>query len=193
MARCGIGNITVVDSDTVDISNINRQLIADDTTLGNFKTDVMKKRLLNINPEIKVTTYNTFVSKENIDQFDFLHYNYVIDAIDTVTSKLLIIEKAYENKLNIISSMGTANKMDPLMLKVDDIYSTYECPLAKVIRRELKKRLIKHLKVVYSTEKPIYKAKNYDVNGKKINASISFVPSVAGLIIASQVIKDILG
>lgn len=193
MARAGIGNITVVDSDTVDISNINRQLIADDTTLGNFKTDVMKKRLLNINPEIKVTTYNMFVSKENIDQFDFLHYNYVIDAIDTVTSKLLIIEKAYENKLNIISSMGTANKIDPLMLKVDDIYSTYECPLAKVIRRELKKRLIKHLKVVYSTEKPIYKAKNYDVNGKKINASISFVPSVAGLIIASQVIKDILG
>ena len=193
MARAGIGNITVVDSDTVDISNINRQLIADDTTLGNFKTDVMKKRLLNINPEIKVTTYNMFVSKENIDQFDFLHYNYVVDAIDTVTSKLLIIEKAYENKLNIISSMGTANKIDPLMLKVDDIYSTYECPLAKVIRRELKKRLIKHLKVVYSTEKPIYKAKNYDVNGKKINASISFVPSVAGLIIASQVIKDILG
>ena len=193
MARAGIGNITVVDSDTVDISNINRQLIADDTTIGNFKTDVMKKRLLNINPEIKVTTYNTFVSKENIDQFDFLHYNYVIDAIDTVTSKLLIIEKAYENKLNIISSMGTANKMDPLMLKVDDIYSTYECPLAKVIRRELKKRLIKHLKVVYSTEKPIYKAKNQDINGKKINASISFVPSVAGLIIASQVIKGILG
>lgn len=193
MARAGIGNITVVDSDTVDISNINRQLIADDTTLGNFKTDVMKKRLLNINPEIKVTTYNMFVSKENIDQFDFLHYNYVVDAIDTVTSKLLIIEKAYENKLNIISSMGTANKIDPLMLKVDDIYSTYECPLAKVIRRELKKRLIKHLKVVYSTEKPIYKAKNQDINGKKINASISFVPSVAGLIIASQVIKDILG
>ena len=193
LARSGIGNITIVDSDKVDITNINRQLIADDTTIGKFKTEVTKERLLNINPEIKVTAYNTFICKENIDQFDFLNYNYVVDAIDTVTSKLLIIEKAYESKVNIISSMGMANKINPLMLKVDDIYKTHECPLAKVMRCELKKRFIKHLKVVYSTEKPIYKARNHDVNGKKINSSISFVPSVAGLIIGGQVIKDILG
>ena len=192
LARSGVGDISIVDSDKVDVSNINRQLIADDTTIGRFKTDVMKERLFNINPDIKVTAYNTFVCKENIDQFDFLNYNYVVDAIDTVTSKLLIIEKAYKNKVNIISSMGTANKMDPLMLRVDDIYKTHECPLAKVMRRELKKRFIKHLKVVYSIEKPIYKARNYDDKGKKINASISFVPSVAGLIIGGQVVKDIL-
>ena len=117
LARSGVGDISIVDSDKVDVSNINRQLIADDTTIGRFKTDVMKERLFNINPDVKVTAYNTFVCKENIDQFDFLNYNYVVDAIDTVTSKLLIIEKAYKNKVNIISSMGTANKMDPLMLK----------------------------------------------------------------------------
>lgn len=182
----------MVDSDKVDITNINRQLIADDTTVGKFKTQVMKERLLNINPDLKVTTYNTFVSKENIDQFDFLNYNYVVDAIDTVTSKLLIIKKAYENKVDIISSMGTANKIDPLMLRVDDIYKTHECPLARVMRRELKKRFVKHLKVVYSIEKPVYTARDYDNNGKKINASVSFVPSVAGLIIGGQIIRDIL-
>lgn len=192
LARSGVGDISVVDSDKVDISNINRQLIADDTTIGNFKTQVVKERLLKINPNINVTAYNMFICKENIDQFDFLNYNYVVDAIDTVTSKLLIIEKAYKNKVNIISSMGTANKMNPLMLKVDDIYKTHECPLARVMRKELKKRFVKHLKVVYSKEKPIYTANTYDDSGKKINASISFVPSVAGLIIASQVIKDIL-
>ncbi|MBQ2672199.1 MAG: tRNA threonylcarbamoyladenosine dehydratase [Clostridia bacterium] len=192
LARGGIGSISLVDSDKVDITNINRQLIADDTTVGKFKTQVMKERLLNINPDLKVTSYNTFVSKENIDQFDFLNYNYVVDAIDTVTSKLLIVQKAYENKVNIISSMGTANKIDPLMLRVDDIYKTHECPLARVMRRELKKRFVKHLKVVYSIEKPVYTAKEHDINGKKINASISFVPSVAGLIIGGQVIRDIL-
>ena len=192
LARGGIGSISLVDSDKVDITNINRQLIADDTTVGKFKTQVTKERLLNINPDLKVCSYNTFVSKENIDQFDFLHYNYVVDAIDTVTSKLLIVQKAYENKVDIISSMGTANKIDPLMLRVDDIYKTHECPLARVMRRELKKRFVKHLKVVYSIEKPVYTAKEHDINGKKINASISFVPSVAGLIIGGQVIRDIL-
>ncbi|MBQ6143059.1 MAG: tRNA threonylcarbamoyladenosine dehydratase [Clostridia bacterium] len=192
LARSGVGSISLVDSDKVDITNINRQLIADDTTVGKFKTQVMKERLFNINPDLKVTTYNTFVSKENIDQFDFLHYNYVVDAIDTVTSKLLIVQKAYENKVDIISSMGTANKIDPLMLRVDDIYKTHECPLARVMRRELKKRFVKHLKVVYSIEKPVYTARDHDINGKKINASVSFVPSVAGLIIGGQVIRDIL-
>ena len=185
LVRSGIGEITIVDFDIVDITNINRQIIALHSTIGKKKVDVMKERILDINPNIKVHTFDTFVSKETINKFNFKNYDYVIDAIDNVTGKLLIIEKCKEHNTPIITSLGTANKLDPTKLTLTDISKTHTCPLAKVIRLELRKREIKHLDVLFSTELPI----KTDTN---VLGSISYVPSSAGLLISSKVINNLI-
>ncbi len=190
LARAGIGNITLFDSDKVDITNINRQLIADFDTIGQSKVDVMRSRILKINPSANVTANVCFYDKTTVPNYDFSSFDYVIDAIDTISSKLLIISRAYTEKIPIISSMGTGNKLNPLKFEIDDIYNTSVCPFAKVMRRELKKLNIPNLKVIYSKEEPA--SSTLTENGKRINASISFVPSVAGLILAGEVIKDII-
>lgn len=185
LVRSGIGEITIVDFDIVDITNINRQIIALHSTIGKKKVDVMKERILDINPNIKVHTFDTFVSKETINKFNFENYDYVVDAIDNVTGKLLIIEKCKEHNTPIITSLGTANKLDPTKLTLTDISKTHTCPLAKVIRLELRKREIKHLDVLFSTELPI----KTDTN---VLGSISYVPSSAGLLISSKVINNLI-
>ncbi len=186
LVRAGVGALDIIDNDTVSITNINRQIIATHTTIGKQKTKVMKERLLDINPNIKINTINLFYLPENSHLFDFSKYDYIVDAVDTVTAKIELVIKANETNTPIISSMGTGNKLNPTDFEVTDIYKTSVCPLAKVMRYELKKRGIKKLKVVYSKEQPF---KN---NGERIPASISFVPPTAGLIIASEVIKDII-
>ena len=192
LIRAGVGEIDIIDNDTVSQSNINRQIIALSSTVGQLKTDVMKKRLLDINSKAKINCINKFVLPENINEFDFSAYDYVADAIDTVSGKLAIIEKAYSEGINVISSMGTGNKLDPTRFEITDIYKTSVCPLARVMRYELKKRGVKKLKVLYSKEEPISPyAKLSDEKGKSIPGSISFVPPVAGLIIASEIIKDL--
>ncbi len=185
LARAGVGEIDIFDNDTISKTNVNRQIIATTSTIGKLKTEVMKDRLLDINPVIKVNAFNIFYSHENSTSFDFTRYDYIVDAIDSVTSKIELIVKANEVNTPIISSMGTGNKLNPCDFEVADIYKTSVCPLAKVMRYELKKRGIKKLKVVYSKEQPFK-------NGERIPTSISFVPSTAGLIIASEVIKDII-
>lgn len=192
LARSGVGAIDIIDNDTVSVSNINRQIIALRSTIGLLKTEVVKKRVEDINPECKVTVYETFVLPENIDTFDFSKYDYVVDAIDTVSGKLAIIEKAYNEGVPVISSMGTGNKLDPTKFSVTDISKTSVCPLARVMRYELKKRGIKKLKVLFSTEEPIKPNTEKDGRGKVPPGSISFVPSVAGLIIGGEVIKDLI-
>lgn len=192
LARSGVGAIDIIDNDTVSVSNINRQIIALRSTIGLLKTEVVKKRVEDINPECKVTVYETFVLPENIDTFDFGKYDYVVDAIDTVSGKLAIIEKAYNEGVPVISSMGTGNKLDPTKFSVTDISKTSVCPLARVMRYELKKRGIKKLKVLFSTEDPIKPNTEKDERGKVPPGSISFVPSVAGLIIGGEVIKDLI-
>lgn len=192
LARSGVGAIDIIDNDTVSESNINRQIIALRSTIGLLKTEVVKKRVEDINPECKVTVYETFVLPENIDTFDFSKYDYVVDAIDTVSGKLAIIEKAYNEGVPVISSMGTGNKLDPTKFSVTDISKTSVCPLARVMRYELKKRGIKKLKVLFSTEEPIKPNTEKDERGKVPPGSISFVPSVAGLIIGGEVIKDLI-
>lgn len=192
LARIGVGAIDIIDNDTVSVSNINRQIIALRSTIGLLKTEVVKKRVEDINPECKVTVYETFVLPENIDTFDFGKYDYVVDAIDTVSGKLAIIEKAYNEDVPVISSMGTGNKLDPTKFSVTDISKTSVCPLARVMRYELKKRGIKKLKVLFSTEEPIKPNTEKDERGKVPPGSISFVPSVAGLIIGGEVIKDLI-
>lgn len=192
LARSGVGAIDIIDNDTVSESNINRQIIALRSTIGLLKTEVVKKRVEDINPECKVTVYETFVLPENIDTFDFGKYDYVVDAIDTVSGKLAIIEKAYNEGVPVISSMGTGNKLDPTKFSVTDISKTSVCPLARVMRYELKKRGIKKLKVLFSTEEPIKPNTEKDERGKVPPGSISFVPSVAGLIIGGEVIKDLI-
>lgn len=197
LARIGIGYFDLIDNDTVSITNINRQLIATIDTVGKYKCDVMEERILSINPDAKINKYKCFYLPENSNIFDFKKYDYVIDAIDTVTAKIDIIVKCKELNVPIISSMGTGNKINPMMLEVTDIYKTSVCPLAKVLRYELKRRNVKSLKVLYSKENPIKinneEIKNEENIKKNIPGSISFVPSVAGLIIASEVIKDITG
>ena len=194
LARSGIGSFDLVDNDKVSISNINRQIIATTKTIGLYKCELMKERIQSINPSAVVNTYNVFYTKENQDIFDFNNYDYIIDCIDTVSSKLLIIEKATGLNKNIISSMGTGNKINPMMLEISDISKTSVDPLAKVMRYELKKRNIKHLKVLYSKELPMkLEEEIINENNKVIPGSISFVPSAAGLIIASEVIKDLTG
>ncbi len=188
LARSGVGTLELIDNDTVNITNINRQLIAFHSTVGKYKVDCAQERILDINPDVKVNTCKTFYLPENANEFDFSNYDYIVDAIDTVTAKIDIIVRAEKLGIPVISSMGTGNKLDPTQFEVTDIYKTEACPLARVMRRELKARNVKKLKVVYSKEKPV---KNNCEDGKPIPASIAFVPSVAGLIIAGEVIKDL--
>ncbi len=187
LVRSGIQNICIVDKDIVDITNINRQLVADTETIGRNKVDVQEERILRINKTAKVIKINKFVKKDNIEEImkSFPHIDYVIDAIDTVSSKLEIIKYCYLNNINIISSMGTGNKLDASKFEITDIFKTSVCPLAKVMRKELKKLDIKSLTVLYSKEEPIKTNLNTP-------ASISFVPSVAGLLIAGKVIRDLI-
>ncbi len=189
LARSGIGKFDLIDSDRVEPSNINRQIIASEDTIGEKKTDVMKRRILSINKDAIVNTYDIFYLPETKNLFDFRAYDYIVDAIDTVTGKLTLIEEAERQSSAIISSMGAGNKLDPTLFCVSDIYSTRVDPLARVMRRELKKRGIKKLKVVYSTEEPI---KPSSQENRSTPGSISFIPSVCGLIIASEVIKDLI-
>jgi tRNA A37 threonylcarbamoyladenosine dehydratase len=187
LARSGIGSMVLVDNDTVSVTNINRQIIATDSTVGMYKTEVMKTRILDINPEAQVEVRNCFYLPENAEEFDFSQYDYIVDAIDTVTAKLDIIERAGKASVPVISCMGTGNKLDPTKLVVTDIYKTSVCPLAKVMRRELRKRGITGLKVVYSTEEPI---KNEEIG--RVPGSVAWVPPVAGLIAAAEVVKDLI-
>lgn len=184
LARCGVGELTLVDRDVVSISNLNRQIIALESTVGRMKTRVMKERIEEINPNLNVHTREVFFLPENSHTFAFDTYDYVVDAVDTVTAKIEIIMKCQEAGVPVISSMGTGNKMDPSKLQIADIYKTRVCPLAKVMRKELKQRRVKHLKVVYSTEEPVVKLRT--------PGSMSFVPGSAGLLIASAVVRDLL-
>ena len=196
LVRCGIGEFAIIDNDTVAESNLNRQIIALHSTIGRSKVEVMKERMLDINPDVKVNTRECFFLPENSDTFDFSEYDYVVDCVDTVTAKIEIIMKAKEAGVQVISSMGTGNKLNPAMLTVTDISKTQMDPLAKVMRRELKKRGVYKLKVVYSEEKPIkpdVEESAADQGARRSTpGSVSFVPSVAGLIIASEVIKDLI-
>ncbi|MBQ3137134.1 MAG: tRNA threonylcarbamoyladenosine dehydratase [Clostridia bacterium] len=190
LARSGVGNLDLFDNDTVSLSNINRQLFALHSTVGKLKTAVAHERLTDINPEIKIREHNIFVLPSNIDDIDFSVYDYVIDAIDTVAGKIAIIEKAKNEKIPVISSMGTGNKTDPTKFEITDIFKTSVCPLARVMRYEMKKRGIKKLKVLFSPEEPHKPSPSAD-NERPVPASIAFVPSVAGLIIAGEVIKSL--
>lgn len=192
LVRSGIGHITIVDNDVISLSNLNRQIIATQETIGQKKVDVMKKRILSIHPECDVTTLDMFYLPETANQIDLSQYDYVVDAIDTITSKIELAVRC-DQKIPLISSMGTGNKMNPALLQVSDIYKTSVCPLAKVMRRELKKRRVKHLKVVYSQELPMKPFASDEITHKRtIPGSTAFVPSSAGLLIASEVVKDLL-
>ncbi|MBR6344392.1 MAG: tRNA threonylcarbamoyladenosine dehydratase [Lachnospiraceae bacterium] len=208
LARTGIGSVDLIDDDKVCLTNINRQIIATRKTIGKYKVDVARERILDINPNCNVRTFKTFFLPETADQFDFSEYDYVVDAIDTVTGKLSIIEKAKEAGVPVISSMGAGNKVNPGLFEVADIFETSVCPLAKVMRHECKKRGIKNLKVVYSKEKPLRPVEDMSISCRQncvcppgttrkcterrdIPGSTAFVPSVVGLIIAGEVINDI--
>lgn len=190
LVRSGIGNLIVVDNDVVDVTNINRQLIADTTTIGKPKVEVIKEMAFKINPNINITTYQEFASITNFVNIIPSNCDYIVDAIDTVKSKIDLVAYANLNNIPIISCMGTGNKLDPTMFEITDIFKTSVCPLAKVMRKELKNRGINKLKVLYSKEEP--SRFNNEENLKRTPASISFVPSVAGLIIAGEVIKDLI-
>ncbi len=193
LARSGVGTLDLIDNDTVSVTNINRQIIATTKTIGRNKVDVAKERVLDINPEAKVNTYNMFYLPETADSFDFSQYDYVVDAIDTVSGKIGLVMQAKDAGVPIISSMGAGNKMDPTAFEVTDIYKTSVCPLAKVMRRELKNRGIKKLKVVYSKEVPMTPLTTIAEAGRRqLPGSMAFVPSVVGLIIAGEVIKDLI-
>ncbi|MBC3898155.1 tRNA threonylcarbamoyladenosine dehydratase [Acetobacterium malicum] len=208
LARSGIGSFDLIDDDKVCLTNINRQLIATRKTVGQNKVEVMKQRILDINPNAQVNTHQCFFLPENADKFDFSSYSYVVDAIDTISAKIELVLQTENTKTPIISCMGAGNKLDPTLFKVADIYKTSMCPVAKIMRKELKKRRIKHLKVVFSTEEPIKQIENLAnscqsncicppgterkcTDRRSIPGSISFVPSVAGLILAGEVIKDL--
>lgn len=191
LVRSGVGNIDLFDNDTVSLSNINRQIIATNDTIGQLKTEAAMMRALSINKDVKINTFNVFYTPDNASDFDFSKYDYIIDAIDTVTSKIEIIVRATAQNIPVISSMGTGNKLNPAMLEVSDIYKTSVCPLAKVMRYELKKRGIKKLKVVYSKEEP-FKLSLSNENGRHIPASCPYVPATAGMIIAGEVVKDLI-
>lgn len=193
LARGGVGHITLVDGDTVSITNINRQLIALHSTVGKEKTAVMAERIADISPETEVETYPVVYGAENRDLLDFSTYDYVIDAIDTVTSKLILIEEAKKAGVPVISCMGTGNKFHPERFEVTDISKTSVCPLAKVMRKELKVRGIKNVKVVYSKEEPQKPAASTETGKRQIPGSLSFVPPVAGLLLAGEVIRHIAG
>ena len=192
LARSGVGHLVLVDADVVSESNINRQIIATHRTIGKSKVQVMKERIEDINPEAQVETRQTFFLPENADQFDFGSYDYVVDAIDTVTGKIELVLQGQKAEIPVISSMGAGNKLDPTMFQVADIYETSVCPLAKVMRKELKKRNVPALKVVYSREKAMEPLIRISEDGKRqVPGSAAFVPSVAGLILAGEVIKDL--
>ena len=193
LARGGVGHITLVDGDTVSITNINRQLIALHSTVGKEKTAVMAERIADISPETEVETYPVVYGAENRDLLDFSTYDYVIDAIDTVTSKLILIEEAKKAGVPVISCMGTGNKFHPERFEVTDISKTSVCPLAKVMRKELKVRGNKNVKVVYSKEEPQKPAESPETGKRQIPGSLSFVPPVAGLLLAGEVIRHIAG
>ncbi len=189
LARSGVGALDIIDKDIVDTTNINRQIIALHSTVGRDKTEVSKERILDINPNCKIESHKIFFSPETAEQFDFTKYDYIVDAVDNVTAKILLCEMAVKYNVPIISSMGTGNKLDPTKLTIADIYDTSVCPLARVMRRELKSRGIKKLKVVYSTEDSKV---CFDDKGAPLISSVSFVPSVAGLLIAAEVVRDII-
>lgn len=208
LVRSGIGAFDLIDDDQVCLTNLNRQIIATRKTIGRYKTEVMKERILEINPDAEVRIHQCFFLPENADEFAFEEYDYVVDAVDTVTAKLELVMKAKEKNVPIISSMGAGNKLDASGFRVADIYQTKVCPLAKVMRRELKKRGIRDLKVVYSEEPPIQPLEDMEVScrtncicppgaqhkcteRRAIPGSTAFVPSVAGLIIAGEVVKDL--
>lgn len=210
LVRSGVGHFDLIDDDKVCLTNLNRQIIATRKTVGKYKTDVMKERMLEINPDVDVTIHKCFFLPENADDFPFADYDYVIDAVDTVTAKLELVMKCKELNVPIISSMGAGNKLDASAFRVADIYKTKMCPLAKVMRRELKKRGVKKLKVVYSEEKPTRPIEDMSIScrthcicppgaahkcteRRDIPGSVAFVPSVAGLIIAGEVVKDLTG
>lgn len=196
LARSGVGHFLLVDNDKVALSNLNRQIIATLDTVGKYKTRVMKERILSINPEAEVETRECFFLPENAEEFDFSSFDYVVDAVDTVAAKLELVVRAQKAGVPVISSMGAGNKLDPTRFEVADIYQTSVCPLARVMRRELKARGVKGLKVVYSREEPRTPVKSPLEEDKasarrSIPGSIAFVPSVAGLIAAGEVIKDL--
>ncbi len=210
LVRSGIGAFDLIDDDKVCLTNLNRQIIATRKTVGRYKTEVMKERMLEINPNVDVRIHNCFFLPENADKFPFEEYDYIVDAVDTVTAKISIVMKANELGIPVISSMGAGNKLDPTAFRVADIYKTRVCPLAKVMRRELKKRGVKKLKVVYSEEQPTRPIEDMSIScrtncicppgsehkcteRRDIPGSSAFVPSVVGLIIAGEVIKDIAG
>ena len=209
LVRSGVGAFDLIDDDKVCLTNLNRQIIATRKTVGKYKTDVMKERILEINPDASVTIHQCFFLPGNADEFPFEEYDYIVDAVDTVTAKIALVMKADELKIPIISSMGAGNKLDGSQFKVADIYKTKVCPLAKVMRRELKKRGIKKLKVVYSEEQPTRPIEDMAIScrtncicppgaihkcteRRDIPGSVAFVPSVAGLIIAGEVVKDLI-
>ncbi len=201
LARSGIGALDLIDHDKVSLTNLNRQIYALHSTIGKYKTDVARERILDINPQAQVNIYHTFYLPETAEQFDFASYDYVVDAIDTVSGKLMLVQQAKEAGTPVISSMGAGNKMDPAAFMVADISETSVCPLAKVMRRELKKRGIRSLKVVYSREKPLTPRAEYDEHAgvlqnensrRQLPGSTAFVPSAAGLIIAGEVVRDLL-
>ena len=196
LVRSGIGAIDLVDDDQVAVSNLNRQLFATRSTLGMDKVEAAKARLLDINPELRVTTHKCFFLPETADRFDFTQYDYIVDAIDTVTAKLCLAEAAYRAGTPIISSMGAGNKLDPTAFEVADINKTSVCPLARIMRKELRKRGVKKLKVVYSREDaltPLEAAAPGREGRRSVPGSTAFVPSVAGLILAGEVVKDLAG
>ncbi|MCD8089533.1 MAG: tRNA threonylcarbamoyladenosine dehydratase [Clostridiales bacterium] len=198
LARSGIGRLSLIDSDKICLTNLNRQILATRETLGKYKADAARERVLSINPDIEAEAYKVFYMPDNADMFDFSEYDYIVDAIDTVTAKLEIIVRAEKAGTPVISCMGAGNKLEASALEVADIYKTEICPLARVMRRELKKRGIKKLKVVYSKEKPIEPVgeraeEEENVSpGRRIPGSTAFVPAVAGLIIAGEVVKDLI-
>lgn len=198
LARSGVGSLVLVDHDRVSLTNLNRQIIALHSTVGQYKVDVMRERIRDINPQAEVEARRCFYLPENAGEFDFTEYSYVVDAVDTVTAKLEIILRAQACGVPVISSMGAGNKRDPAMFQVADIYQTSVCPLAKVMRRELKKRNVKKLKVVYSREQPLpadaqaqQETEEESASRRSLPGSLAFVPSVAGLILAGEVVKDL--
>ena len=197
LARAGIGELDVIDSDSVSLSNINRQILATHSTVGMPKVEAARQRILDINPETVVHTWPVFYTPETADQFDFTQYDYIVDAIDTVTGKLALVERAAQAGTPIICCMGTGNKLDAAAFEVSDISKTTMCPLARIMRKELGKRGIKHLKVVYSKEEVLtptgWEEEAKALGKRQIPGSVSFVPGVAGLILAGEVIKDIAG
>lgn len=190
LVRSGLGAITIVDNDSIAITNLNRQIIATNSTIGQSKVDAFERRILDINPDCKVTKMKVFYLPETADQIDLSRYNYVVDCIDTVTAKIELAVRCTKLGVPLISSMGTGNKLDPSLLKVADISKTSVCPLARIMRTELRKRGINHLKCVFSTEEPV-KANASETEERRVPGSTAFVPSTAGLLIASVVVRDL--